>query len=111
MERFIKGDVVVVPFPFSDLSQSKKRPALVIANVTGDDLILLQITSKNIYDNYSIKLLNSDFYKGELKKESNIRPNKIFTADKNIILYKIAHLKEEKIKEVTNKIIGIFTEG
>ena len=52
MGRFIKGDVVVVPFPFSDLSQSKKRPALVLADLTGDDLILSQITSQNIYDIY-----------------------------------------------------------
>ena len=45
MARFVKGDVVVVPFPFSDLSQSKRRPALVITELTGDDLILCQITS------------------------------------------------------------------
>ena len=41
MARFVKGDVVVVPFPFSDLSQAKRRPALVVAQLTGDDLILL----------------------------------------------------------------------
>ena len=45
MGRFIKGDVVVVPFPFSDLSTSKRRPALVLADLAGDDLILCQITS------------------------------------------------------------------
>lgn len=45
MAGFVKGDVVVVPFPFSDLSQSKRRPALVIANLQGNDLILCQITS------------------------------------------------------------------
>lgn len=38
MEKFIKGDVVVIPFPFSDLSQSKRRPALVVANLKGDDI-------------------------------------------------------------------------
>ena len=44
MARFVKGDVVVVPFPFSDLSQSKRRPALIIASLEGDDAILCQIT-------------------------------------------------------------------
>jgi len=56
MERFIKGDVVVVPFPFSDLTAAKRRPALVIAELSGDDLILCQITSNKIMDPYSIEL-------------------------------------------------------
>jgi hypothetical protein len=46
MGRFVKGDVVVAPFPFSDLSAAKRRPALVVASLTGDDVILCQITSK-----------------------------------------------------------------
>jgi len=56
MEKFIKGDVVVIPFPFSDLSGSKRRPALIISNLEGYDLILCQITSKNIKDKYAIDL-------------------------------------------------------
>ncbi|WP_292744967.1 type II toxin-antitoxin system PemK/MazF family toxin [Nostoc sp. NMS4] len=45
MAGFVKGDVVIVPFPFSDLTQTKRRPALVIATLQGNDLILCQITS------------------------------------------------------------------
>ncbi|MEY5048833.1 MAG: hypothetical protein RLZZ175_2192 [Bacteroidota bacterium] len=40
MEQFVKGDVVVLPFPFSDLTGTKRRPALVLANLQGDDVIL-----------------------------------------------------------------------
>ena len=46
MEKFVKGDVVVIPLPFSDLSASKKRPALVVSNITGDDIIIY-----NVYEN------------------------------------------------------------
>lgn len=46
MERFVKGDVVVIPFPFTDLSGTKRRPALVLADLPGDDIILCQITSQ-----------------------------------------------------------------
>ena len=40
MGKFIKGDAIVIPFPFSDLSGSKRRPALVVADINGDDVIL-----------------------------------------------------------------------
>jgi len=88
MERFIKGDVVVIPFPFSDLTGAKRRPSLVITNLKGNDLILCQITSKNIKDEYAIAITEEDFEEGSLKRESNVRPNKIFTADESVILYK-----------------------
>lgn len=77
MEKFIKGDIVVIPFPFSDLSNTKKSPALVLADLKGNDIILCQITSQNIKDEYAIKLTEKDFKSGFLAKESNIRPNRI----------------------------------
>ncbi len=108
MGRFIKGNVVVVPFPFSNLSQAKRRPALVIADLVGDDLILCQITSHNISDKYSLALNDNDFQSGSLKKKSNLRPNRIFTADNHIILYKVGKIKQKKIDEVIKKIIEII---
>jgi len=104
MGRFIRGDVVVVPFPFSDLTYAKRRPALVITELEGDDIILCQITSQYVRDKYAIPIVNKDFENGGLKVKSNVRPNRLFTADKNIILYRIGHLKKNKIREVINKI-------
>jgi len=51
---------VVLNFPFSDLSQAKRRPALILATIRGDDLILCQITSQVRKDEYSIEL-QADF--------------------------------------------------
>lgn len=108
MERFIKGDIVVVPFPFSDLSASKRRPALVLADLKGDDIILCQITSQHIKDNYAIVLNNNDFIKGSLNKQSNIRPNRIFTADKHIITRKVGTIKPEVHRNTSEKIYEII---
>ena len=108
MEKFIKGDVIVLPFPFSDLSSTKKRPALIIADLTGDDYIMLQITSQNIKDCYAISLSNADFSSGTLNQQSNIRPNKIFTLDQKLILYKIGHLTKEKLTECINKVCAVI---
>lgn len=110
MGRFIKGDVVVLPFPFSDLTDNKKRPALVLADLKGDDIIVCLITSQNTKDSYAIPLTNSDFASGSLKQNSNIRPNRVFTADSSIVLYRIGTLEMTKIEKVAEKVIEIFSQ-
>lgn len=110
MARSVKGDVVVVPFPFSDLSQAKRRPTLVVASPSGDDLILCQITSQAVRDGYALPSNDSDFRDGALKQPSNIRPNRIFTADKRLILYRVGALKREQLEEVTKAIVQILRE-
>jgi len=72
MARFVRGDVVVIPFPFSDLSQAKRRPALVLAELEGNDRILCQITSQLVQDKYAIQLDEDDFAKGGLKQTSQV---------------------------------------
>jgi len=109
MGKFVKGDVVVVPFPFSDLSATKRRPALVVTVLTGDEVILCQITSKTVTDGYALPLSDDDFTSGGLRQESNIRPNRIFTADSNIILYRAGVLSSKKVQEVVAKIIQIIS--
>ena len=108
MAKFIKGDVVVIPFPFSDLSQSKRRPALVIAPLEGNDVILCQITSKTLKDSYAISIDDTDFTSGSLKQSGNIRPNRLFTADSHIILYRIGSTKRDKLSEVTKRLVEII---
>lgn len=93
MGRFVKGDIVVIPFPFSDLSASKKRPALVLADLEENDIILCQITSQHKKDQFAMPIGEEDFTEGALIKLSYIRPNKIFTADKRIIIRKVATIK------------------
>ena len=108
MGTFVKGDVVVTPFPFSDLSATKKRPALVVATLTGDDIILCQITSQAVGDRYGIPLEDDDFVNGSLRHPSNIRPNRLFTADSNIILYRAGTVTIAKMQEVIDRIVNIL---
>lgn len=108
MAGFVKGEVVVVPFPFSDLTPAKKRPALVVSPLTGDDLILCQITSQPVRDQYAISIDDQDFATGGLKQPSNVRPNRIFTADRSIVLYSIGILKPHKLDIIIDMIIEII---
>ncbi|MBI4288210.1 MAG: type II toxin-antitoxin system PemK/MazF family toxin [Chloroflexi bacterium] len=111
MARPVKGDVVVVPFPFSDLSRAKRRPALVVAQLEGNDLILCQITSQSVTDRYVISIEAHDFETGGLKQTSNIRPNRVFTADRRIVLYEAGRLNSTKVKQVIQGIIDILNEA
>jgi mRNA interferase MazF len=109
MEGFVKGEVVILPFPFSDLSNSKRRPALIVATLKGNNLILCQITSQKKEDKDAIALNISDFEKGKLNLNSFILPDKIFTAEDSIVEYKTGILKKGKIREVQDKLCEIFT--
>jgi len=111
MGRFVKGDVVVLPFPFSDLSSSKRRPALVIANASGNEVILAQITSQSFQDRHAIEIAQEDFSSGGLNLISNVRPNKLFTADENIIAYSAGNLNDHAIRTVVDKIVSIISEN
>jgi mRNA interferase MazF len=106
--KFVKGDVVVIPFPFSDLSQSKRRPALVVAPLEGNDAILCQITSKAIKDKYAISIDEADFESGGLRQAGNIRPNRLFTADNHIILYRVGVIKKDKLAQAIEKVVEII---
>ncbi len=108
MAKFVKGDVVIIPFPFSDLSGNKKRPALVLVDLAGDDIILCQITSQFGTDNLAIPITSYHFDSGSLPISSYIRPSRIFTADKNIIIKKTGTLKNEIVQTVVNKIITLL---
>lgn len=109
MGSFVKGDVVVAPFPFSDLSAAKKRPALVVATLTGDDVVLCQITSQSVSDDYAIPLVDGDFDSGNLRQASNIRPNRLFTADSAIVLYRAGVISQTKMDSVRAKLIQILS--
>ena len=108
MAKFVKGEVIVIPFPFSDLSGSKRRPALVLADLPGDDILLCQITSQHTKDQYAVSLSQSDFISGSLPVNSYIRPTRVFTADKRIIVRKAGVAKASVASEAVQNIIDLL---
>jgi len=110
MEGLVKGDVVVLPFPFSDLSANKRRPAVVVTKGEYGDVILCQITSKAKKGAETVELRNKDFHEGKLKITSYVRPRKIFTADLGLVLYRACKIKKEKTTEIEDAICRIVKE-
>jgi mRNA interferase MazF len=109
MGKPVVGEVVILPFPQTDLQTGKRRPALVVADLAGEDLVLCQITSQVHSDGYSVALTLADFERGRLAVDSSIRPNRLFTVERSVILYTAAKVKTAKLIEVRSRIRGLFT--
>jgi mRNA interferase MazF len=105
----VAGDVVIVPFPFSDLTQSKRRPALVLASLDGDDVILCMITSRNVRDRYALQLDDRDFVTGGLPVPSNIRPSRLFTADTGIVSRVVGRISPKKLRETLDSVANLLS--
>lgn len=110
MEKPVVGDIVVLPFPHTDLQVGKRRPAVVVADLPGDDLILCQITSQSHRDLSAVTITHNDFETGRLTLESFARPGRLFTVDRRIVVYVTAHLRRAKTNEILSKIRSLFAE-
>src|SRR3990167_9305064 len=108
MEESVRGDIVVLEFPFSNLIQVKRRPSLIIKVPKGDDMIVCQITGKSYEKSVEIPIKKEDFQKGNLKVESYLRIDKIFSVEKSMIKYKIGSLKQEKFNKIIDKICSFL---
>ncbi len=102
------GSVVLVPFPFSDLSQSKLRPAVVLADAGHGDWILCQLTSSPYSDARAVRLANSEFKKGSLRVVSYARPGKLFTANRELLVSEVGVLGETAFNRVLDAVIGVL---
>lgn len=104
--------IILIPFPFSDLSGAKKRPALVVSssefNNKSEDVICCLITSNMAGKVSGINISNKDMESGFLEFDSKIKPYRLFTVDKSIvykILGKLSHAKSKMAVEEISKIL------
>jgi mRNA interferase MazF len=109
MGKPLVGEVVVLPFPHTDLSPGKRRPALVVATCTGPDVILCQITSQPHTDRAAIPIIASDFAHGRLSQDCFARANRLFTIDSALILYTVGRLKAEKTNHILDALRKLFS--
>ncbi len=107
-----QGDILLIPVPFSDLASQKKRPVLVLSNFQynkkADDIVVAAITSNLEDKGYTLLISNNDLDEGELKVNSCIRADKIYTLSQHIVLKKFGSVKNyvfSKVKEKINILI------
>jgi mRNA interferase MazF len=102
------GMIVLVPFPFSDLSEAKLRPAVVLADAVRDDWILCQITSNRYGDSRAIELVNADLVAGSFRFTSYARPGKLFTASRSLMVGQIGGLRAVPFQQVLDAVVALL---
>ena len=108
MDTPAAGVVVLVRFPFSDLSRSKLRPAVVLADAGRGDWILCQITSKPYGDTRAISITDASFTTGSLRIKSYARPGKLFTSNQSLIMAQVGSLRGEALKQIIERVVDIL---
>lgn len=107
-----QGDLLLVPFPFSDQLGRKVRPVIVISNNAfnehSEDLIVVGVTSNLSKDRYALKLNNKDLEEGKLISECCIKVENILRLDKSLIIKKIGIIKKEKIYQIAKILDNII---
>jgi mRNA interferase MazF len=111
MARFVSGTIVVVPFPFTDLSSSKVRPALVLASLTRGDIILCQITSQSAGHPEAISVQLADFEPGALLPHNSFAlPHRIVTANESCVRRAAGKLLPHKLHEIREHVCAVIRE-
>ncbi len=105
------GAIVLVPFPFSDLSQTKMRPAVVLAYAERSDWVLCQVTSNPYGDPHSMALVANDFRSGGLRGVSYARPGKLFTANHGLLVREVGKLKSEVLTRIVEAVVAVLRAG
>lgn len=96
------ASIVIMPFPFSNLSATKLRPAVVFLDAGRSDWLLCPITSKPYGDPDVIQLDGTDLQQGRLTTISYARPLKLFTANESLMVKRIAVLKDDAFQAIFN---------
>ena len=102
------GMAVLIPFPFSDLSQAKLRPAVVLADAGRGDWVLCQITRNPYGDARAILLEDASFAVGALRVTSYARPGKLFTANRTLMVTQVGTLKAEPLQQIIEAVVALL---
>lgn len=108
MESPSAGTVVLVHFPFSDLSRSKLRPSIVLADAGRGDHVLCQVTSNPYADPIALSLTDDSFATGSLQRTSFARPGKLFTAHESLIQSHVGALRSGTLDELLDRVITLL---
>ena len=109
---YSRGEIVLIPVPFTDLSATKRRPVLVMSNdsynATNQDIVVVAVTSNQLQSGISIA--TSDMTQGQLPKPSVIRNDKIYTLNQSIVVKRIGRIADDVLDKVRTEIVNLVSK-
>ena len=107
----MKGKIVLLPFPFTNLTSTKRRPALVLLERPNDDVVAFissKIPKPTELHQIVIDKNHRTFSMTGLKVSSSIYLDKIATIDKKLIIGELGQVSKETKREINKKIKKIY---
>jgi mRNA interferase MazF len=105
-------DIIMIPFPYTDLTETKQRPAIIVSNNnyndTLDDVIVCAVTSKFQRDEFCIELLDTNLDYGKLPEVSFVKAHKLLTIHKSKIIKKYSRVKEDYFSTIQDRIADLI---
>ena len=98
-----KGDIVMIPFPFTDLSGIKNRPALILIDGESDITVSFVTTQIKWREDFDVKIEPTET--NRLKRKSLIRLRKLATIDKDLVIGKLGDLSSDELANVDKNLI------
>ena len=109
--QFNQGDILIVPFPFSNLSGVRQRPVLVLSKINYlkecKDVVTCGITSNLKDSKYSVLVDNSDLTEGNIPVRSRIKVDKLFTLEQNIVIKKLGRINKETFEKIKREFVNL----
>ena len=111
---FRQGDIVLIPIPFTDLSSQKRRPVIVISNDDYNgktsDILVVALTSNPQAVEYSFTITSTDLAKGQLKRPSRVRVDKVYTLSQSIVVRKFGEVKSSVLTQIRETLEALIQQ-
>lgn len=105
MPKYEQGDIILIPYPYTDLSNTKQRPVVIISknSINKQQFIVAKVTSVIRNDEFAFPLYPSSLDR-ELKRKSEVRTNEVFTVHRKVVRKKFATLKRSALKDLIKQV-------
>lgn len=115
MPDYLPGEIIVVPFPYTDMSTTKVRPAMVLSdedhNSSEKDLVVCGLTSRLANSAHSVLIADQDMESGKLPRPSRVKATKVVAIDKRVVRARVGRVRPETFARVMREFEAAFTNG